>query len=379
MWRLGNDAKTKIGAGLVALLMIIAGFLGVFPLIQKTEANPATYIYTEDFEDDTLGDAVTGSNPDEAWYDYNESSGTIFSISDAVAKSLNNSFLVNDATGSCATADFILSKDGGSAIEYLDYWFYADAGHQQLINTIWLNDTVILFAIRIGDAANADNVSITYYTGTGYSDTGWDFTIGAWYEINMTFNWTTEKVRLGYYNGTWNYMWVNFSNSGNVVSKWRWATGATAAKIYLDDVTLGTNDSLGIIMDITVTGYDANKVLWGNPVNVTNTSSNTSIAQYLVVENTGTANISNLTIHLEMFSFGGTIEVYSNRSGTWQLEGSLSTSGNITIISGATPPNGLEVGEKWWFYFKITVPAGTSSGTYYTGGTSTPDCYITVS
>ncbi|HEC82416.1 MAG TPA: LamG domain-containing protein [Thermoplasmatales archaeon] len=371
----GRSGKAKLTAALIALGLLAMPFV----LLLTNEANAAT-VLTEDMEDIT--EWTQGSA--KGYADVVQTSWTKYEGTYSVHITGDNSFMEYNIT-SLGVNDSSLT---------LSFWIYRN-------NTADLQYFVTIQDFEIGDTTNNRfNIQVTadgYYRVSG-NDDGGAFTefgastttcpTGQWVHLTFVMDGGTATL----YAGTTELF--NFT----------YTTGTTFTHLYVGEISISssqTNDQYvdyltlsntadypstpSETIDITLSGYDANNITWFADVTVTNSTGNTSWTnqsttyKYIIVENTGTANISNLTMHLEMFSFGGTIEVYSNRTGSWTLEGSLNAAGDIAIISNVTPPNGLETGEKWWFIFKVTVPAGTADGTYYTGGTSTPDCYITVS
>jgi len=273
-------------------------------------------------------------------------------------------------------------EDSGSGTGQGDVYFdYSSDG------TTWHTDTHIggpstySYVQPVDIAVNSsDTIFIAWY-----NDTGKDLMISTSSDMST---WDTETV----YSGN--------TTNGNMISPIL-SEIAYEDNIYIAFIagndTNGVNGNRDLLIatytsggggsetiDITLSGYDANNITWFADVTVTDTEGNTTWTnqsatyKYIIVENTGTADINNLTMHIKPFSFGGTISVYSNRTGTWTLLGSGNNEFDITITSNGSPFV-FHVGNKLYYIFKLTVPAGTASGTYYTGGNSTPDCYITAS
>ena len=143
----------------------------------------------------------------------------------------------------------------------------------------------------------------------------------------------------------------------------------------------------GGAVDITLSGYDTNKVIWLPTATITDTTgdtvwSNETSYGILICENTGTLTINNMSMYITgPTDFSGEIMyVYTNKSGSWQLLGSGTDSATITVISSGSPWS-LVPGDKIYFIFKVIYPAAitTTDGTYYSGGTPPPqlECYIT--
>gem|GEM_PF-5621171 len=331
-----------------------------------------------------------------------------------------------------STGDSIQIDEGGDAVTDNGQLSHPASGtwevwYKHLGTPPGLQNAYIVYCDAAGDNDGDAGIMVDRTNNTIYAritDTtphnlysGVTATVGTWYHLVLTLDNGTAKF---YVNGELkasattsasslgnalrnvslgNYYNTDYVLNGTVDSFRQYHRALSAEEISrhyymakyanpLPTYTISLSGGTTSTVDITLSGYDTDKVIWLPTATINDTSGDTvwsnASANYgiLICENTGTATINNMSMYVvgpSDFS-GETIYVYTNESGSWQLLGSGTDSATITITSSGSPWS-FAPGDKIYFIFKVSYPAAvtTTDGTYYSGGTAPPqlECYIT--
>lgn len=331
-------ARAKILSGVVFVLMLIAGMAGLF-ISEKATANPADYIYTEDFEDDTVGDATNNTNPDEPWYNYTEYAASNAEISTTYAHGGSNSFYLHGTAGILRT-EWNFNSSSSFQLEWFQFWYYATSSHAVMTFTLTNNtgaSNPAAVALKIG-AATGDPSIMANDNGT-WTDTGWDYTASTWQAINVTVSYTNHTFKVGFYNGTaWDYKWYDMNDDADGIVQWRFTRNTAGTDIYIDDVTVGSPIALQgtgvtIVISISPDSDGDGRISFGS-TNQTNVSMDS--IDFLNVTNNGTSTISTLVIHMQ--NVGGTIPTYYGGA----------TNCRVYKWNGTGEPSGVDLSNSNW-------------------------------
>jgi len=253
-----EKARTQLLSGIVVALLALTAVTGFFvALPRQASANPAAYIYTEDFEDDTVGQF-----PSEDWYilDTSTSLGTYtFNVSDYNSVTWTKTLETDDiGADNRAEAYMNFTADGSTVTEADIEYFSIDI----LQNATTSGSTDIVFDLlnsttsgstRAYDAYNI--VRIAFYDGQIQRKDATDWyslvnpvTVGTWYNINLTMNYTTHEIRIVItHDATTDYdAWIpmvhNMESCTGV--NIRTSSGYNSAVCYVDNITIGSNTQL---------------------------------------------------------------------------------------------------------------------------------------
>jgi len=249
-----EEARAKLLSGLTITMMMVAAVSGMVLLSRETEASPATYVYTENFEDESPGDNISALN--ESWYivDRAWSSGSFTEeVSDYNVASWTQTMKLKSPSGDTDKFKYVfnLTADGSSVtvadVEYVSVDVCqneSSLGYPDLLFK-FINGTSsadALFSVGL----YADN--IVYLLPDESPQNVVPVSIGTWYNLNVTFNYTDHKVKFVVAHGaTEDYSgWHNMTNNYDGFNQIRFegSGGYETATTYHDNLTVGSNTKL---------------------------------------------------------------------------------------------------------------------------------------
>jgi len=214
---------------------------------REASATPASYVYTEDFEDDTIG-----SNPSESWYIFEAldgDTGTV-EVSDYNSGTWTQTVKCADSTDSDRTgARFNLTEDGSTTTSGADVeWFQFDFYPNQTGAPIYLHTDSSSPAVedRISTIAFESDSSFYYYTDSGESSSQFTYS-STWYTINISHNFTDKEYRIVVSDGeSYDSGWVSFRNTSKTAMTLFATSNSDGYSVdyYIDDLLIGSNTEL---------------------------------------------------------------------------------------------------------------------------------------
>lgn len=246
-----ENKKKKIVSFTLAVLLIFSGLLGAFIYLDKTSVsgNPATYIYTEDLEDESTGDvAIT-----EAWYTVDPGELTTVYVTDDTAHGGTKCWNMSGTLSGTTDPFNLLLNATGAEIEYISFYFKENGN---LANTqcafVGYNTSgaTAILALRIGDGNVGQSERHLFYKNDtdGYTNTTWEYDHTMWYGINMTINLTDNTINYHFYNGSWYETgWVGMAGAAAAdgFDYFKFNYVSTNPEMYLDDIVVGSNTYMG--------------------------------------------------------------------------------------------------------------------------------------
>ena len=239
-------------------MIVVSGFMGIFIHIDKTYVggNPATYVYTENFDADNTGIVVNESNPDEVWYDIYMARGwDSWYVSTSQHQSGAKSLYHDDTEDEYANVYFDLN---GSSIDLewfnVSFFLVDDDGDIAFgpVNDSYFpsdNDNDA-WAANVGPHFKIDNDGNFEYYDSGDQLICSDYIVETWVFVNVTMDYVahTSDVTSNINGSVFtveDITWRNDIDNASGVLFRGYGPGTPESEFYIDDFMVGSNTDLG--------------------------------------------------------------------------------------------------------------------------------------
>ena len=419
-----NKGSKKIISYFLVSFLIFASITGSFIYFtdNKVSANPATYVYTEDYEDESPGDGW--DNVNESWYipDEFESVGNendwTFKVSDYQVETLTQTLKTDTPEYDYFKIRYNFTEDGstttdGADVEYASFDFIInEIVSTNALSIMFESDDTIAVQFNVGDDGE-----VQYKNSSDILLAITDVVVAnVSYNLNLTFNFTADETRYRLRNNsndtTMDLGWYENRHDVTTITSIRFQGGGLDQSImYHDNLTIGSNtelygegtppgDDYKPYIDTDTLNSSLSSVLGGYALTWNNTNSSVAWCNssgdknewmQIPIKDGAGANDTNVTgLNIQMVSFNDTgIDInysaftlyVSSDNVSYASAGAFSGSGalsdNITFSEGdwpvgaGTDPFNITGNKTLYAVISVTIPA-IAPDTYYTWSAETP-------